>query len=74
MVMDVEYNKEGERNLEFCSAMNMTIGYALFKQRTGNLVTYESSTSNTQVDHFQVRRDQRKFVKDIPLSYIVKTL
>ena len=38
-------NKEGERILEFCASMKMTVRNALFKKRTSYLVTYESGPS-----------------------------
>ena len=44
--------------------MNMTVGNALFKKRASHLATCESCPSKTQVDCL-VRRNQRKFFKDI---------
>ena len=33
-------NKEGEGILEFCAAMNITVGNTLFKKSASHLVTY----------------------------------
>ena len=60
-------NRKGGKILEFCAAMNMTVGTTLFKKRENHLVTYESGPSKTQVGHCLVglRRNQKKFLKDI---------
>ena len=41
-------NKEGERILEYCAAMNITVGNKLFKKRASQTATYESGPSKTQ--------------------------
>ena len=58
-------NKEGERILEFCAAMDMIVANTFFKKRDSHLVTYESGSAKTQVDYCLVRKDQRKLLKDI---------
>ena len=40
---------EGERILEFCAAMNLTVGNTLFKKRASYLFTYEFGPSKTQI-------------------------
>ena len=58
-------NKLGERVLEFCATMNITVGNTLFKKKTSHLVTYESVSSKTQVYHCLVMRNKRKFLEDM---------
>ena len=45
--------------------MNMTVRNTLFQKRVSHQATYDFSPSKTQVDYFLVRRNQRKFLKDI---------
>ena len=40
-------NKEGERILEFCAAINITVRKALFRKWVRHLVFYESGPSKT---------------------------
>ena len=58
-------NREGERILEFSSAMDMIVGNTFFQKRDTHLVTYESGLSKTQIDYCLVRRTQRKLLKDV---------
>ena len=39
--------KQGEKILEFCAAMNVTVGNTLSKNRESHLVIYESGPSKT---------------------------
>ena len=39
--------RKGERILEFCAAMNMTVGNILFKKRANLLITYKSGPLNS---------------------------
>ena len=52
-------SKKGERILEFCATMNMTVGNTLFTERASHLVTDESGLLKTQVDCL-VRRSQKE--------------
>ena len=45
--------------------MNMAVGNILFKNKASHLVTYKPGPSKIQVDYCLVRRNQRKFLKDI---------
>ena len=67
MVMELGIRKR-KRFREFGAATNMTPGNTLFKMRATHLVTYESGSSKTNVDHCLVRRKQRKFLKDKSLA------
>ena len=58
-------NKEEGQILEFYTAINMRVGKILFHKRKSHPVTYESGPSKMQVEYCLVRRDQRKFVKDM---------
>ena len=49
----------------------MTVGNTLFTKRASHLVSYESGPSKAQVNYRLVRRNQRKFLKDLE-SYLVK--
>ena len=54
--------RKGERILEFCANMNMTLESTLFKKRASPLITYRSGPSKTS--RLVSTRDQRKFLKD----------
>ena len=59
-------NKDGERILEFCTAMNKTtVGNTLISRKANNLATYESGPSKTEVDYCLVKRNRRKFWKGV---------
>ena len=58
-------NKEKERILEFWAAINTSAGNTLFRKKTSNLLACEPGPSKTQVDYCLIRRNQRKFLKDI---------
>ena len=60
-----ERNREGERILEFCCAMDMIVANTTFHKRESHLVTYESGLAKTQVDYVLVNRKSRKFVLDV---------
>lgn len=51
--------------IEFCAAVNLLVGNITFKKRASHLVTYHCGLLKTQGDYWLVRRDQRKFVKDV---------
>ena len=61
--------------------MDMAVGRTLSKKRANHLVTCESGPSKTQFDYCLLRRNQRKFLKDIkvlpkaecPKSYLSLT-
>ena len=59
------WNKEGKGVLEFCAAMDLTVGNALFKKTVSHLAPYGSASSRTQVDYCLVKRSQMTFLKDI---------
>ena len=54
-------NKERERVLEICAAMNITVGNTLFKKRASHLVAYEYGSSQAQVKYCLVRRTKISF-------------
>ena len=58
-------NKEGERILEFCAALNLFVGNTYFKKKDSHLVTFESGLARTQIDYFLFRQNQRKFLCDV---------
>ena len=43
-------DKEGKANLEFCTAINMTVGNTLLKKRASHPGTYKFGSSKTQVN------------------------
>ena len=45
--------------------MNIPVGNTFFKKRVSHLVTHESRPSKTQLDYCLIRRNQRKFLKDM---------
>ena len=45
--------------------MKMTVGNKLFKKRASHLVIYESGPSKAQINNYLLRRNQRKFFKDM---------
>ena len=55
-------SKEGQRMLEFCAVMEITVGNTFLKKTKRYLATCERSPSRTHIDYCLVRRDQRKFV------------
>ena len=57
-------NAEGERVLEFCDAMDMSVCNTLFKKEESKLVTYESGGVRSTVDYLIVRRKDRSKVKN----------
>ena len=61
-------NKQWERILKFCPAMNIKVGNTPFSKMENQLVLYESGSSESDVDYCLVGRDQRKFVKDSKFS------
>ena len=58
-------NKEGDRILDFCTALNMFIGNTYFQKKDSHLVTYESGLAKTQIDYFLLRQSQRKYLCDV---------
>ena len=58
-------NKEGEKVLEVCAAMNKVVVNSLYKKRESRQVTCEPGFWKTGVGYCLVSRDQRKFVKVI---------
>ena len=54
-------NKERERIIEFCAAINISVENTLSKKRASHLVTYESCQLKSQVNYCFVRRNGRKF-------------
>ena len=55
-------NKKGERILEFCAGMNITVRNIPFKNV--HVVTYEPDPSKTQISYCLVK-NKRKFLKDV---------
>ena len=58
-------NKEEERLLEFCAAMNMIVWNTLFGIKASHLTTYEFGPSKTNVSYCWVRKNQGNFSKNI---------
>ena len=58
-------NREGERILDFCAALNMFVGNTYFKKKESHLVTFESGSARTQIDYFLFRQNQRKYLCDV---------
>lgn len=57
-------NAEGERILEFCDALDMTVCNTLFKKDENKLVTYESGGMKSTVDYLLVKRRDRHAVQN----------
>ena len=60
-----ERNPEGERILEFCSALDMVIGNTLFKKRDSHLITFSSGGARTQIDYILVNSRHRKLIQNV---------
>lgn len=60
-------NKGGERILEFCAVMNMTVRNLLFKERLTHLATYELGSSKVRL-YFgkKKRKEVLKNIKVLP--------
>jgi exonuclease III len=58
-------NPEGERILEFAVANNLVIGNSVFQKKERHLVTFQSGTSESQIDYILYRRSFRKHVTNV---------
>ena len=54
--------------------MNMAVENTLFKKSESHPVTYKAGPSKTRVDYCLVRRNQRKFLKDIEVLLLKSVL
>ena len=59
-------NKENERIIEFCAAMNMTLGNTLFKKSASHIVSYEPGISKALINFWLVIRNFLKNIKVLP--------
>jgi len=69
----------GERNngevtvLDFVIFYELLVVNSLFKKKEDHLVTFKSGSIKTQIDHFLIRANRRRFCKDckvIPSEYL----
>ena len=59
-------NKENERIIEFCAAMNMTLGNTLLKTSASHIVSYEPGISKALINFWLVISNFLKNIKVLP--------
>ena len=60
-----ETDKEGERLLETMQAYDFYAMNTKFKKREEQQITYRIDGNATQIDYIQIRRQERKKLKDV---------
>jgi hypothetical protein len=58
-------NKEGDRILEFCEALDLVWGNTLFTKRESDRITFESGIDKSMIDYLVVRRGDRSLLKNV---------
>jgi hypothetical protein len=60
-----ERNADGQRILEFCDTLGLTIGNTWFTRKENRLITYSSGDGKSIIDYIIVRSEDRTRIKNV---------